>query len=508
MGDTILSARHISKAFVGVQALDDVSEDIHAGETLCLVGENGSGKSTFVKTVSGIYHPDMGEIEMQGKAYEALSPKQAIRMGIQVIYQDLSLFDHMTIAENIAITRIRQKERKLIDWQEVYRIAKEQTDRIGVTLDLNTTVAETTIANRQITAICRALAQEAKILFMDEPTTALTKQEVSHLLDIVTELKNDGLGIVFISHKLEEVFEVADRITVFRDGKKIGTFPKKELTKKKLAYYMTGREIEYPHYRRQTEDGEALLDVRNISKKANYEEISFTIRRGDIVGLTGLLGSGRTELALSLFGLNPPDSGKVYFAGKPVALHSPSAAKLAGIALLPEDRYTQGMFNNMTISENISSVALEKITSLKGVLNKKKETDLAEKSVQRLHVKTPTVQTAIGSLSGGNQQKSIISKWMNRKPRLFIMDTPTVGVDIGSKEEIYALIQGFARDGMAVLLITDEMEELLTNCNRVLIMAEHRIIASLDEEDLKQPDIKTKIRGLISSQTAEGGRAQ
>jgi len=508
MGDVILRAQHINKAFIGVQALSDVSVDIRSGETLCLAGENGSGKSTFVKTVSGIYQPDGGEILIGGESYRHLSPQQAIRLGIQVIYQDLSLFQHMTVAENIALNRIRQEGRRVIDWKEVYRIARAQTERIGVTLDLNTTIMETSMANRQLAAICRALAQDAKILFMDEPTTALTRQEVARLLQVVGELKTAGLAVVFISHKLDEVFQVADRIAIFRDGRKIGDFPSGELDQKKLAFYMTGRDVEYPRYARAEADDAPLMEVRGLTKAGNFEDIHFTVRRGDIFGLTGLLGSGRTELALSLFGLNPPDRGEIVFEGRRVTIHSPSAAKQIGIALLPEDRSTQGMFRDRCVRENLSSAMVEEISTRMGVLDRAREAALAENSVKRLRVRTPSVETPIGSLSGGNQQKAIVAKWVNRSPKLFIMDTPTVGVDIGSKAEIYELIQGFARDGMAILMITDEMEELLANCNRVMIMAAHRQIAVLDEEALARPDAAAVIQRLISDTAAERRQAK
>jgi simple sugar transport system ATP-binding protein len=503
MGDVILRAQHINKAFIGVQALSDVSVDICAGETLCLAGENGSGKSTFVKTVSGVYQPDAGEILIGGESHRHLSPQQAIRLGIQVIYQDLSLFRHMTVAENIAINRIRQEGRRIIDWKEVYRIAREQTRRIGVTLDLNATVMETSMANRQLTAICRALAQDARVLFMDEPTTALTRQEVAQLLKVIGELKAAGLAIVFISHKLDEVFQIADKITIFRDGRKIGDFPSAELDPKKLAFYMTGREVEYPRYARGKADDAPLLEVRNLTKAGNFEDISFSVRRGDIFGLTGLLGSGRTELALSLFGLNPPDSGEVLFQGRRVEIRSPSAAKRIGIALLPEDRSTQGMFRDRSVRENLSSAMVGEIAGVANVINRARERSLSEESVKRLRVRTPSIETPIGSLSGGNQQKAIVAKWANCAPKFFIMDTPTVGVDIGSKAEIYELIQGFAREGMAILIITDEIEELLANCNRVMIMAAHRQVAVLDEEALARRDAAAVIQSMISDSAGE-----
>lgn len=505
MSEIILRAENISKAFVGVQALDDVDLEIRSGEIHCLAGENGSGKSTFVKIVSGVYASDSGAIYLNGNRYTRLTPNQAMKEGVQVIYQDLSLFDHMTVAENIAIGKLRQAGKKKVDWKEVYRIAKAQTERIGVALDLNATMIEVSMANRQLTAICRALAQDARLLFMDEPTTALTRQEVDNLLKVVEDLKREGLAIVFISHKLDEVFRVADKITIFRDGKKVGDFDSEALDQKKLAYHMTGRDVEYPRYRRTIADDSPLLKVNGLSKKGSYSDISFEVRKGDILGITGLLGSGRTELALSLFGLNLPDSGEILFEGHKQEITSPHKAKRLGIALLPEDRSTQGMFLDRSIKENLSSAIVEELSD--GViLNRSREAAHAEKYVKELRVRTPSVETLIGSLSGGNQQKGVIAKWAGTNPRVFIMDTPTVGVDIGSKAEIYEMIQRFASEGMAVILITDELEELLANSNRVMIMANRRCVAKLDEKDLTCDDIEKRIADLISDANAHGGK--
>lgn len=507
MTDMILRAENISKAFIGVQALDNVSVNIKKGSIHCLAGENGSGKSTFVKTMSGIYEPDAGNIILNGKSFSKLTPIQAMDEGIQVIYQDLSLFQHMTVAENIALSRLRQDGKKHINWNSVNKIATEQLEKINVDIDLNATMMETSMANKQLTAICRALAQDAKLLFMDEPTSALTKQEVENLVKVVNDLKKQGLAIVFISHKLDEVFEISDEITIFRDGKKIGDFDSKELDEKKLAYHMTGRDVSYPKYVRTFKDNSPLLEVKNLSKKGNYQDVNFSVRQGDILGLTGLLGSGRTELALSLFGLNSPTSGEIVFEGKSMRIGSPSEAQKAGIALLPEDRATQGLFQQRSIKENVSATMLHEISNGLSILNKKKEEELAESSVKELKVRTPSIETTIGSLSGGNQQKNVVAKWVNTAPKLFIMDSPTVGIDIGSKAEIYELIQSFADKGMAIILITDELEELMTNCNRVLVMEHKRCVALLDEEDLAKEDAERTISELISGVSGqEGGK--
>jgi simple sugar transport system ATP-binding protein len=498
MSDLVLKTRSLSKKFVGVQALDKVDLDIGKRVIHCLAGENGSGKSTFVKTVSGVYEPDEGEITLNGRSYRKLTPVQAMKEGVQVIYQDLSLFPYMTLAENISLCRMRLDGRNFIDWKEVWRTAEAQIEKIGVEVDLNATAAETSMANRQITAICRALAQDARLLFMDEPTAALTKQEVDRLLKVVQELKKNGLAVVFISHKLDEIFKIADNVTIFRDGKKVGDFESEKLDEKSLAFYMTGREVEYPRYRRPASfDDEPVMSVKNLRKEGHYSDISFEIRKGDILGLIGLLGSGRTELAMSLFGLNAPNGGEIYFMGRETRIASPVDAKRRGIALLPEDRNTQSLFKNRSIRENLTSAMLEKLSGKMGRMDFIKERKIASENLEKFRVRAPEIETYIGTLSGGNAQKGVVAKWSASNPVLFIMDSPTVGVDIGSKAEIYELIQSFARNGMAILFITDELEELTANCNRVLVMASHKVIAVFDEQDMTKPGAARKIGDLI-----------
>jgi len=495
--DLLVELKHISKSFDGVKALSEIDLVLKKGEIHCLAGQNGSGKSTLVKIVTGVYSTDEGQVIINGHEYPKLSPGQAMKEGIQVIYQDLSLFDHMTIAENIALNKLRQNKRGIVDWKEIREIASRQTERIGVSLDLDATIAETSMGNRQITAICRALAMDAKVLFMDEPTTALPKSEVDKLLSIVLELKAGGLSIIFISHKLDEVFKISDRITVFRDGRIVGRSLKTELTEEKLSFLMTGRSVHYSTYRRECADDRPLLRVDKLSKKGMYKELSFEARKGDIVGMIGLLGAGRTELGLSLYGLNKPDSGAVEFDGRAISIDSPMRAKDSGIALLPENRLSQGLFLEKGILENITSSVIDRLSKPVGLFNKKTERKLAAEGVERLKVKTPSIYAMIKNLSGGNQQKVVISKWLFTKPKLFILDSPTVGIDVGSKAEIYEIIQKLARDGMAILLISDEVEELLGNCNRVLVMSKGSIVARIDEEELQDPGIKEKILALV-----------
>lgn len=497
--EPILSASNISKSFIGVRALNNIDITINAGEIHCLAGENGCGKSTLVKCISGVYTPDEGTIQIEGQTCGSMTPIEAMYHGIQVIYQDLSLFQHMTVAENIAISKLKFENTKIINWKTIKAIAKEQLDKIGVTMDLDETVGEISMANKQMVAICRALAQNAKILFMDEPTTALTKTEVSHLMKVMLELKKKGLAIVFISHKLDEVFEVADKITIFRNGNKIGDFNSSDLDEKSLSYYMTGREIEYPRYHRTYKDNTPILSVEHLTRKGQYEDMSLTVRPGDIIGLTGLLGSGRTELAMSLFGLNKTQAGVIKVNGKEVDINSPMVAKKYGIALLPEDRSREGLFIERKIKENISAPIIDTICK-KGIVNRKKENEIAEKYVEELKVRTPSIETVVGTLSGGNQQKVVISKWIATSPKVFIMDTPTVGIDIGSKAEIYEQIHKFADEGMAIILISDEIQEVMANCNRVLVMAHGKCVVELSEEDLMQEGADKHLAEIIGNQ--------
>lgn len=503
MDRELLTVKNLNKSFGGIQALKDINLTIRSNEIHCFAGINGSGKSTFIKCVSGIYEPDQGEIILNGRSYLRLSPQEAIEKGIQVIYQDLSLFSHLTIAENIAINKVMNSKKRLVSQKEIYSVARAQLDKIGVEMDLNATVQESTMANCQLTAICRALAMDARLIFMDEPTTALTEKEVKRLLSIVMDLKKKGYAIVFISHKLDEIFDIADKISIFRDGVIVGDFECSGLDKKKLSQYMTGREVEYPKYVRTFRDDTTLLQVEKLGQKDNYQDISFTVRPGDILGLTGLLGSGRTELGLTLFGLNPHSSGKILFEGKEIRRLTPGLMRRLGVGLLPEDRATQGLFANRSVKQNLSSVVLNRFTRPGGILDQKEEERIAIEISADMNIKASSVDAPVSTLSGGNQQKVVIGKWIASRPKLFIMDAPTVGIDVGSKAEIYDKIQFYASQGMAILLISDEIEEVVLNCNRILVMAHGRQVAMIEEtERLKttQAEIEEKIMKLMSEE--------
>ncbi len=495
----IVVAEHICKSYVGVQALDDVSITIKEGEIKCLAGENGCGKSTFVKIIAGVESCTSGTIQINGKDCTKHSTKDAINEGIQVIFQDLSLFDEMSVEDNIAMNKLVKEGKPLTNRKEIRKIATDALKLIGVDIPLDAKIQELSIANRQLIAICRALALDAKLLFMDEPTTALTKNEVDRLLDIVLSLKARNIAVVFISHKLDEVMRVADSITVIRDGHKIGDYPASEMDPNRLAYYMTGKEVSYQKYERHYTDNEKLLEIKNLSKKGNYQNINLNVRKGDILGLTGLLGAGRTELALSIFGLNKPDSGEILIEGKPASINCPQDAIDYGIGLVPEERAVQGLFLPKSVNENVGAAILKRLTGFMGTINQQKSRKLAKEAIEQFRIKVYNEDTLINTLSGGNQQKALIARWAASHPKLFILDTPTVGIDIGSKSEIYEYIQKFAEQGIGVIIISDEVEEIVSNCNRVIVMFNGEIVKEYSEEEMNAPDIREQINTLVES---------
>lgn len=499
MTQPLLSVSDLSISFGGVKALRGVDLEIKPGEVRCLAGENGSGKSTFVKIISGVYTADGGEIRIDGEPVGSLTPREASAAGIQVIYQDLSLFDHLSVAENIAINRVTHDGTKLVNKKRIREIARTQLERVGVELDIDAPLSSISIANKQIVAICRALAMDARLLFMDEPTTALTSKEVKQLLAIVLELKRAGLSIVFISHKLDEVFAISDSITIFRDGTKVGDFTAADLDELSLSRHMTGRDVTYTRYHRTVTDNEPLLEVQGLSRAGNYSGIDLTVRPGDIVGLTGLLGSGRTEIALSLFGLNKPDSGSIKIKGKQVAIDAPWTAMKHGIALLPEDRLTQSLFVQRSVAVNSSVTMLDRVLGKFKELSRKREVALATEIVHEMGVNNKNPQIAVGNLSGGNQQKVVIGKWIFRGPQVFILDSPTIGIDIGSKSEIYDQIHRLAEKGMGVIFISDEPEEIVANCNRIVVMHDGEVLERFNEEDVSVPNFKDEIVQIISN---------
>jgi len=491
MAEELLKVQNISKSYVGVQALDNVSMSINKGEIQSLVGENGSGKSTLIKIIAGVVKPDEGEIIINGKRFQNLHAIDSISEGIQVIYQDLSLFPNLSVAENISLNQMIERKKRFINWKEIKSIATEELSNIKKELDLNERVENISIANKQLVAICRALTQDAKLIIMDEPTTAITKGEIDRLFSVILALKKKGISTLFVSHKLSEVLQISEKVTVIRDGKLVGVYNTKELDYDTLSFYMSGKKIvdSVFDYQEKERQKEPLLEVKNLSKKGNFQNINFKVQSGEIIGITGILGSGRTELALSLFGLNKPDSGEIYINGKLVKINSPQNAIDLGLSYLPEDRLNQGLFVKQSIQDNAIVTILKRLLNKFRLLSDSKKYKSAKEWVEELNVITPSLEAAAQALSGGNQQRLVIAKWLATNPKIFILDSPTVGIDIASKSNIHNIIKGLANKGMGVIIISDEIPETIHNCNRVVVMKEGRIVKEVDTADITEDEL-------------------
>jgi simple sugar transport system ATP-binding protein len=494
MTELFLSMKNISKRFAGVQALNAVDFELRRGEIHCLAGENGSGKSTLVKIISGVLKPDAGaHIEVDGIAVHHASSIAAIHQGIAVIYQDPSLFPTLSVAENIAFNTMVAEGRRFIDPKKTRKSAEVAIARIGVDLPLDTMAGELSMADQQLVAICRALTGDVRLLIMDEPTTALTRKEVDALFSVVKDLEAKGIGTLFISHKLDEVFEIAERVTVLRDGSKIGTFSSGELDETKLSFLMTGQTLEFPEVQAVLESSPVLLEVRNLSKHENYRDMSLVLRAGEIVGLTGLLGSGRTEFALSLFGLNKPDTGTILVGGREARIQSVSDALKLGIAYVPENRLSQGLVMGQSVGRNIVVTIVRRMLTALGFIDTTRFRGSMQKWVSDLAIKVPTPDSPVETLSGGNQQRVVLAKWMATDPRILILDGPTVGIDVAAKSGMHTLIRVLASHGVGIIIISDEVSEVYHNCNRVLVMKKGRLIGEFNAAAHSPRDIATAL---------------
>ncbi|MBU8913292.1 MAG: sugar ABC transporter ATP-binding protein [Spirochaetales bacterium] len=503
MGELFLEARNISKAYEGVQALDNVGLSLGKGSIHCLVGENGSGKSTLIKIIGGVVTSDAGEIVIDGGHFHHLSAIESIREGIQIIYQDLSLFPNLTVAENISLNQMVERRTQVVDWKEIRAIAERALVELGEEIDLNILVEDLSVARKQVVAIGRALTQNAKLIIMDEPTSAITREEVDHLFEVIHRLKAKGIGTLFVSHKLNEVFEIAETVTVLRDGRKVGDYDASDLTNDKLTFLMTGETIEYHPYTvdSQVVSEPPVLEVRNLTRKDEYTDVSFSVRRGEILGITGLIGSGRTEVALSVCGLNQPHSGEILVESEPVTIGSPRKANQLGISYLPEDRLTQGLFQHQSIGDNTVIAILRRLLSKLGLIDWTEKTRVQDHWVNELAIKTPSAEVSASSLSGGNQQRVVLAKWLATEPKVFFLDGPTIGIDIGSKSNIHEIIRELARKGMAIVMISDEIEEVRNNCNRILIMRKGRIAGEIeDPTSVDDAEIFRQISGKNGSE--------
>ena len=490
MNEELLRVEHISKYFAGVRALDDVSFNINRGEVRGLVGENGSGKSTMIKIIAGVYEPDKGDIYINGNHYKRLTPIISIREGIQVIYQDFSLFPNLTVAENIGINRVISKGGRVVNWKEVYESAKEGLSRVGADIPLDAITGELPTADRQIIAIARALLEDARLIIMDEPTTALTQLEIQHLFKTINDLKKRGISILFVSHKLNEVKEISDSILIFRDGKKVLDQEAEELDIKTMEYYMTGRQIDTSSIAySEPEEAPPLLKVENLTLRPCFSNVSFELKSREVLGITGLLGSGRTELALSLFGELPAESGEIWLEGKKVFIKRVQDAMEQEIGYVPEDRIKEGLFLEQSISNNLVVTIIDWLASKMGIIRNQTKLKTAEEWVSKLEIKTPSVENPANSLSGGNQQRVVLAKWLAGNPKILILNGPTVGVDVGSKAAIHELIRNLAKQGMGIILISDDIPELMQTCNLILLMRDGRIVKEFRREETNEEEL-------------------
>jgi simple sugar transport system ATP-binding protein len=480
-----LEVRDIVKTYGGVRALGGVSLKLAAGEVHCLAGENGSGKSTLIKIISGVERPDSGDLVIDGETRSHVSPSEAIRAGVQVIYQDFSLFPNLTAAENIAMLTELADRRKLSSHRRIRRTAERIVADLGLRLDLDADVEDLSVADRQLIAICRALVGDARVLIMDEPTTALTHSEVQRLFGIVRRLQERGVAVVFVSHKLDEVLEISQHVTVLRNGEVVSAGPASGYTGRSIAQAMTGRDV---NEERRVDvvpaEGDALLVVDGLGRKDTFDDVTFSLRRGEILGITGLLGSGRTEIAEALFGVEPADSGSITINGRRRRIRSIADAVKAGIGYVPEDRLTQGLFLDKSIADNMVAASLSSYRGRTLLLDRGRIARSMADLFLRLHIKAPNSKAPVRSLSGGNAQRVVIAKWLDRKPSVLLLNGPTVGVDIGSKEEIFAILREQAAAGMGIIVISDDIPELVTSCHRVLIVRAGRIAAELTGSDI------------------------
>ena len=506
MDTPVLAVRHVSKSFAGVRALVDIDLEIAPGEIHCLAGENGSGKSTLIKVISGVHTPEEGSVSIAGREYTHLTPSAAIDAGVRVIYQDFSVFPNLSVMENIALGSEVAAGRALVNRSRMREVAREAVAKIGFQVDLDELVGNLSVADKQLVAISRALMGDAKLIIMDEPTTALTKKEVRALFDIVADLQSRGIAILFVSHKLEEVFEIAQRFTILRSGRKVITCPKEDLDRASFARHMTGRDFDEAPYRTGYIDADPVLEVREATVADAFENASLSVRPGEILGITGLLGSGRTELALSLFGMLHLDSGRIRVKGQDVTLRGVRDAIKAGIAYVPEDRLTEGLFLSRSIGDNITISEMDAFTHYLGFIDKEAIRAEEKRWVERLGVLTPDPDNAVNTLSGGNQQKVVLAKWLATNPSVLILNGPTVGVDIGSKFTIHSILRELAAQGMAIIIISDDIAEVLTNCSMIAIMRAGHLSEPISPDTLTEAELTRLLseEGAPASST-EGG---
>ncbi|MDQ0886486.1 ribose transport system ATP-binding protein [Paenibacillus sp. V4I9] len=495
MTSKLLEMKGISKSFPGVKVLEQVDFTLHRGEVHALMGENGAGKSTLMKILGGIYTKDSGSITVNGNVYDIASPSMAQNLGIVIIHQELNMVPHLTVMENIFLGReFTYGKSKLINWRRMRQESHRYLSQLGLNIDPGTLVNELSVGQQQMVEIAKALSMKAEILVLDEPTAALTDREIEALFLVIASLKEKGVGMIYISHRMEEIFRICDQVTVMRDGHYIGTEYIANTTMDHLVKMMVGREIKDRFPKVKVTLGEEKLTVNGLTQKGKLHDISLSVRAGEIVGIAGLMGAGRTELAKALFGVTSIDRGTISINGKPVSIKKPIDAIHAGIGLITEDRKDEGLLLPLSVNDNLALPNL-KILSSFGFMNRSKERELSDSMIKKLLIKTPNSEQKVGSLSGGNQQKVVIGKWLATNPQVLILDEPTRGVDIGAKKEIYDLMNELISQGVAILMISSELPEVLGMSDRILVMHEGKISGEFTQEDASQEKIMLSATG-------------
>ena len=479
---------NISKSFGGVIALDDVTFRVLPGEIHALVGENGAGKSTLVKILSGAIHSDHGSIKIDGKTVEIRNPHNARKLGIGIIYQELTMAPDLTVAENVYLHHL-SSQRGLMNWPVLFENTGRLIRRIGFDIDPRQIVRSLSVAYQQVVEITKALSEEVKILILDEPTAVLAPKETERLFDVLKKLKSQQVSIIYISHRLDEIFQIADKITVLKDGHHSGEIASAQATTDELIQMMIGRKLTAMFPKRKINIGEEIFSVQDIKRGKIINHISFSLHSGEILGLTGLVGSGRTETLRVIFSADSKDSGKVFIDRQVQKIRSPRQAVRKGIALVPEDRKNEGVILSMSIKENITMSMIKTVSGIMGIFKKNKEKSVVEELIQKLQIKTTSIDSSVSHLSGGNQQKVVLAKWLGRQCKVILLDEPTRGVDVGTKIEIYQLINELADQGLGIVLVSSELSEIIGMCDRALVMKEGKIQGTLDKKELTEENI-------------------
>lgn len=487
--DYILEVDSLSKSFPGVHALDNVTLKVRKGTVHALMGENGAGKSTLMKILIGIYQPDNGSIVFKQRETKLANTHDALAKGISMIHQELSPVPHMTVAENIFLGREPTYGKTgIVRMEKMINDTKQLFDNLGIHIDPRLKMRQLSVANIQMVEIAKAISYNSDLIIMDEPTSAITEKEVEQLFNIITDLRTKGMSVIYITHKMDEVFKIADDITVFRDGKHIATESAGNLNKEKLIEMMVGRELTEIYLKDDVEKGEVVLSVRNLTKKGQFNDVSFDLHKGEILGLSGLMGAGRTEVVQSIFGVTKPDAGEIYVKGQRAHIDSPEEAIKHNMAFLTEDRKSTGLFLGLSVKDNIIMASVDKFKK-KFALDKRAMSEVCEKEKNRLDIKTPSINQTIRLLSGGNQQKVLVSRWLLTTPDILILDEPTRGIDVGAKSEIYKLMSNLAQQGKAIIMVSSELPEILGMSDRIIVMHEGRITGEFNRGDATQEKI-------------------